>query len=130
MSTQLLIDHIRKELDAVVDEELARVTDEEKMLKELPERTRKRLRALIDSYKGLEQTILQLGQLNILGLTSDTAKVGEIDSSQYGSVADMVYVSISNYSPFARHPAGDRFKLEPNKKYKVLVAFLPVEEKK
>ena len=35
MTATLLIDRIKKELDAIVEEELSRVTDEEKFLKEL-----------------------------------------------------------------------------------------------
>ena len=129
MTATLLIDRIKKELDAIVEEELSRVTDEEKFLKELPERTRRRLRALIDSYKDLEKTMAILGQLSILGLTSDTAKVGEIETSNLGGYSvDSVYVSVANYSPFSRHPAGDRFKLESGKKYKVIVAFIPEEK--
>lgn len=129
----LLIEHIRTELADIVKRELGGLEKEEEYMKRLPEITRKKMEDLIDAYKDIEKVVSKLGALGILGLTSKTAKVATVSTSH--NLPDMSTdildvgpepdLSISGYALFRQHPSGPRFELQPNKKYRIIVAFIP-----
>lgn len=126
--SKVLIEKVKEQAKGIVEEELNRLKDEKSRLETVVEDTSKRIQALIQSYADLEKSIGEMNVLGLAGVTSDTAKVEilkELENYEYNHLT----VDVRNHPMFLDHPSGRYFNLDSKKKYKVLVAFIPVEEK-
>ncbi len=125
-----LVEKVKAQIQTIIDEEIKTLEGIEGHVAERVQETSERIKNLIQSYVDLEKTLGNMPNLGLLSLTSDIAKVVDWDAEKIGYSVDAfgVSVTIGHWQPFQQHPAGDKFKLDPKKKYKLLVAFIPIEE--
>lgn len=127
-----LIERVKAEVQNIIDEELTTLVKVEGRVAQSVQVTSKRIKDLIQSYSDLEKSLGTMVNLGLMGLTSETAKVmdweREKQRMQQWSIDNGFQLSISGSILFQEHPAGSAFKPDPKKKYKLLVAFIPVEE--
>ena len=125
-----LVEKVKAQIQTIIDEEIKTLKEIEERVGNRVQETSEKIKELIQSYVDLEKTLGNMPNLGLLSLTSDTAKVIDWDEEKIGYKVDLfgVSVTIGHWQPFQQHPAGDKFKLDPKKKYKLLVAFIPVEE--
>ena len=126
-----VVEMIKAEIQIIIDEEIKTLEGIEGRVTERVQETSEKIKNLVQSYSDLEKTLGNLPNLGLAGLTSDTAKVvdWEEESKNLGNFVNPLEFSfnISAKRLFYNHPSGPDFNLE-KKKYKLLVAFIPIEE--
>ena len=129
-----VVEKIKAEIQVIIDEEIKTLKGIEDRTVGKVQETSERIKNLIQSYSDLEKTLGDLPKLDLMGLTSDTVKVIDWEKQKknikiISIPGGGIRLSVAGgWDLFIEHPGGAAFHLDPEKKYKLLVAFIPIEE--